>query len=126
MTMSSQDIQSWVGRTAVGPQGERIGKIADIYLDEQTDQPEWLAVSTGLFGARVSFVPLQGATAQGDDVQLPFSKDQVKDAPNAEADGQLSMEEEARLYAHYGLPYSDAPPTPASLREPPRPEATTP
>ena len=109
MTMSSQDIQSWVGRTAVGPQGEKIGKIADIYLDDQTDKPEWLAVSTGLLGTRVSFVPIQGAGAQGDDVQVPFSKDQVKDAPNAEADGQLSMEEEARLYAHYGLPYSDAP-----------------
>ena len=109
MTMSSQDIQSWVGRTAVGAQGEKIGKITDIYLDEQTDKPEWLAVSTGLLGTRVSFVPLQGATAQGDDVVLPFSKDQVKDAPNAEADGRLSMEEEARLYAHYGLNYSDAP-----------------
>ena len=109
MTMANQDIQSWVGRTAVGPQGEKIGKIADIYLDDQTDKPEWLAVSTGLLGTRVSFVPIQGAGAQGDDVQVPFSKDQVKDAPNAEADGRLSMEEEARLYQHYGLAYSDAP-----------------
>ena len=109
MTMSNQDIQSWVGRTAVGAQGEKIGKITDIYLDDQTDKPEWLAVSTGLVGTRVSFVPLHGATAEAGDVRVPFSKDQVKDAPNAEADGHLSMEEEARLYQHYGLPYSDAP-----------------
>ncbi len=60
-------------------------------------------------GTRISFVPLQGATAEGGDVRLPYSKDQVKDAPSAEADGRLSMEEEAALYAHYGLPYSDAP-----------------
>ncbi len=62
MTMSTQDIKGWVGRTAVGPQGEKIGKVTDIYLDEQTNQPEWLAVTTGLLGSRVSFAPLQGAT----------------------------------------------------------------
>ena len=109
MTTNSQDIQGWVGRTALGAHGEKIGKIAGIYLDEQTNTPEWLAVNTGILGTGISFVPLQGATAQGDEVLLPFSKDQVKDAPNAEADGRLSMEEEAQLYAHYGLTYSDAP-----------------
>ncbi len=109
MTMSTQDIEGWVGRTAVGPQGEKIGKVTDIYLDEQTDQPEWLAITTGVLGTRVSFVPIQGATAEGGEVRLPFSKDQVKDAPNADADGQLSMDEEAGLYQHYGMAYSDAP-----------------
>ncbi len=50
MTMTTQDIQGWVGRTAVGPQGEKIGKVTDIYLDEETNQPEWLAVTTSLLG----------------------------------------------------------------------------
>ncbi len=109
MTMSSQDLQSLVGSTALDPQGVKIGKIAGIYADEQTDQPEWLAINTGLLGTRISFVPIEGATVQGADVVLSYSKDQVKDAPNAEADGRLSMEEEAALYAHYGLAYSDAP-----------------
>ena len=31
-----------------------------------------------------------------------YTKDQVKDAPNADADGQLTPDEEAALYAHYG------------------------
>ena len=39
-----------------------------------------------------------------------YEKSQVKDAPNVEADGQLSHEEEATLYRHYGLDY-DAPAT---------------
>jgi len=102
-------MQSWVGRPAVGSEGEKLGKIADIYLDDQTGTPEWLAVSTGLFGSRVSFVPLQGAAADGDALRVPFSKDQVKEAPNAEADGHLSKAEEASLYEHYGLTYRDAP-----------------
>lgn len=106
---TNQDLQSWVGRPAVGPEGEKIGKIADIYLDDQTNTPEWLAVSTGLFGSRLSFVPLQGAAPDGEGLRVAFSKDQVKDAPNAEADGHLSKDEEARLYEHYGLAYSNAP-----------------
>ena len=109
VTTDSQELRRWIGRTAVGPGGGKIGKVADIYLDEATGQPEWLAVSTGLFGTKVSFVPLQGATPQGDDLRVAFSKDQVKGAPNAEPDGALSQEEEARLYRHYGLEYSEAP-----------------
>lgn len=83
------------GRTLMGSDGDKIGKIADVYLDDETGNPEWLAVTTGLFGSRVSFVPLAQASSAGDDVTAPYSKEQVKDAPNAEADGRLSQEEEA-------------------------------
>lgn len=107
-TIDSQELRAWIGRTAVGPEGDKIGKIADVYVDQATGQPEWLAVGTGLFGTKVSFVPLRGATPQGDDVKVPFSKDQVKGAPSAEPDGELSPDEEARLYRHYGLEYSQA------------------
>jgi len=91
-----------VGRTAVDADGEKVGEIFDVYLDNETDQPEWLAVKTGMFGSKLSFVPIGGATMVGDDVQVSFRKDQVKDAPKAEADGELSPEEETELYTHYG------------------------
>jgi len=108
MNVDTKELSSWVGRTASGPDGGKIGKIEDIYLDEETRKPEWLAVSTGMFGSRLSFVPITGASVQGDNVVLNFSKDQVKDAPNAEADGALSQDEEARLYQHYGMNYSES------------------
>jgi uncharacterized protein (TIGR02271 family) len=38
---------------------------------------------------------------------VPYDKDQVKNAPSMEADGQLSQDEEAELYRHYGLDYSE-------------------
>jgi uncharacterized protein (TIGR02271 family) len=110
MTMTgTQELRAWRGHTVIDADGDKIGKVADIYFDEETDQPEWLAVSTGLFGTRVSFVPLAGATARGDDLAVPFTKETVKDAPNADPDGHLSPEEEERLYRHYGLDYSEAP-----------------
>jgi uncharacterized protein (TIGR02271 family) len=104
-----EDVKTWRGQQAHGPDGEKLGEIADIYLDQQTGEPEWVAIKTGLFGSKVSFAPLAEATHGGDGVQLPYSKDQVKGAPNAEADGQLSQDEEAALYAHYGLNYSEGP-----------------
>jgi uncharacterized protein (TIGR02271 family) len=103
------DVKTWRGEHAHTRDGEKLGTIADIYLDRDTGEPEWAAIKTGLFGTNVSFAPLAEATHSGDGVQLPYTKDQLKDAPNAEADGELSQEEEAALYRHYGLDYSQAP-----------------
>jgi len=96
------DLRTWIGRTAYDRAGDKIGKISQVYVDDQTGEPEWLTVSTGLFGSNVSFVPIEGATVSGDDITVAFTKERVKDAPNAEEDGHLSEEEESRLYAHYG------------------------
>jgi uncharacterized protein (TIGR02271 family) len=96
------------GKTAVGNDGDKLGKIEDIYLDEQTGKPEWLALKTGMFGANLSFVPIAGASERGDDVAVPYDKAQVKDAPKMDPDGQLSQSEEAELYRHYGLEYSES------------------
>jgi uncharacterized protein (TIGR02271 family) len=104
----NENFQAWLGQTLYDHDGEKIGKVDDVYLDEDTSEPEWLAVSTGWFGSRVTFVPLRGVTTEGDQLRAPYSRHQVKDAPNAEADGQLSQEEEARLYAHYGMNYGES------------------
>jgi uncharacterized protein (TIGR02271 family) len=99
---TKQDIETWRGRTLVDRDGDKIGKIEDIYLDRSTGEPEWVAVKTGLFGSNVSFVPIEGADTSGDDLRVSYEKDQVKDAPNVDPDGELSPEEERRLYQHYG------------------------
>jgi uncharacterized protein (TIGR02271 family) len=91
----------------VDSDGGKIGSIDEIYMDTETGKPEWLAVKTGMFGSKVSFVPIAEASESDGDVRLPYDKQQVKDAPNAEADGELSQEEEASLYSHYGLNYSE-------------------
>ncbi len=105
--MSIQNITAFRGRDAVDSNGNKIGSIDEIYEDTETGKPEWLAVKTGLFGSKVSFIPLAEASESGDGVRVPYTKDQVKDAPNADAADGLSQEEERRLYQHYGLPYSE-------------------
>ena len=105
--MSIGNITAFRGRDAIDANGEKIGAIDEIYEDTETGKPEWLAVKTGMFGSNVSFIPLAEASESGDGVRVPYTKAQVKDAPNADAANGLSQEEERRLYSHYGLPYSE-------------------
>jgi stress response protein YsnF len=107
--MLTQDqIQNLSGGTVTDTTGDTIGKVGQVYLDDRTDEPEWVTVRTGLFGRAESFVPLQGASAEGDTLRVAYSQAQVKDAPRVDADGHLSPEEEQRLYVHYGLTDDDS------------------
>ena len=101
-------VQSWQGRTMVDPAGDKLGTIDAIYLDDETGQPEWATVTRGLFSAKAAFVPLVQAQDMGDGVQVPYDKQQVSDAPSPQADGSLSQDEEAELYRHYGLDYTES------------------
>jgi len=96
------------GRTLVDRDGEKIGKIDELYEDRQSGRPEWALVNTGLLGTKKSFVPLRGAQPAGEDVRVPVEKAQVKDAPGIEADGALGEDEERRLFDHYGVDYTTA------------------
>jgi len=101
-------IEQWEGRTVVDSNGDKIGKVDDIYYDNDTHQPEWASVNTGLFGGRNTIVPLSAASPAGDDIRVPFAKDHVKNAPNVGTDEDLSQDDEATLARHYGLEYSEA------------------
>lgn len=107
------------GRTVVDPQGEKIGKVDELYYDEQGGQPEWALVNTGLFGTKKTFVPIRGAQPTGEDLQVPIAKEQVKDAPRIDADEKLSEQEERRLFEHYGVPYTTEGSTTAQGAPPP-------
>jgi len=98
---ASLNANDLMGRTAVDSAGDKIGKIGQVYLDDQSGQPSWITVSTGLFGTKESFAPLQGATSRGDDLVLAVTKDQVKDAPNVDDDGHLDEPEQAAIWEYY-------------------------
>jgi uncharacterized protein (TIGR02271 family) len=107
MPPSIDTVQSWQGRTMVDLAGDKLGTIDAIYLDDDTGQPEWATVTSGLFTATTVFVPLAQAQDVGGSVQVPYDKQQVTDAPTMQADGSLSQDDEAKLYRHYGLDYSE-------------------
>jgi hypothetical protein len=107
MTLPTIDqARSWRGLTLVTTDDEPVGKIEAIYVDRATKQPEWALVHTGLFGSSRTFVPLADAAQRGDTVQVPHEPSVVREAPRLEQDAELSEEDEARLYAHYGIAYT--------------------
>ncbi|MCQ1955663.1 PRC and DUF2382 domain-containing protein [Arthrobacter sp. zg-Y826] len=93
--------------SVVGSNGDRIGSVGTFYLDDQTDEPAWVTVNTGLFGTSETFIPLSEATVEGADVLVPYSKEEVKNAPHIESDGSISPDEEVTLYRYYGFSYDD-------------------
>lgn len=103
--LAREDIDGLLKRhgNVVAADGGKIGSIGQAYADDAGGQPSWITVKTGLFGMSESFVPLEGARIDGDDIVVPYSKDQIKDAPRVDVEGHLEPSEEDRLYEHYEL-----------------------
>ncbi len=101
--IGTETISRVIGQDVYDESGEKIGSAAEVYLDDETGQPEWVTVRTGLFGTKESFVPIRDADLTDNGVRVSVSKAKVKDAPKIDTDGHLSPEEEQELYRYYGL-----------------------
>jgi len=101
--ISTENIDRVIGSDVYDADGDKIGSATEVYLDDQSGNPEWVTVSTGLFGTRSTFVPLRDADLTGEGVRVPVTKAAVKDAPKVDADQHLSPDEEQELYRYYGM-----------------------
>jgi hypothetical protein len=98
-------LDRWRALAIVDRDGTTVGTISEFYLDRETGHPTWALVNTGLFGATQTFVPLVHATEISDGLQVPYEKSHIKDTPKVDLHDDLSPEEEAELFAHYGVDY---------------------
>lgn len=102
-----QDIkraQDLIGHHVYDRHGDRIGRVDNVYIDDATDQPEWVTVRRGLFFPRESFVPLAGASHGDGGISVCVSKTKVKSSPQVAApEGHLSNNDGHSLYRHYGI-----------------------
>ncbi|HVK23518.1 MAG TPA: PRC and DUF2382 domain-containing protein [Actinokineospora sp.] len=123
MSMKPQDL---IGHDVFDPNGEKIGRVETVYVGEESHEPEWVTVRTGLFGHRETFVPLAGARNEATGLRVGVHKDVVKDAPHVDAEGKLSEQEGIDLRRHYGLPIQrgGTGPIPRPGGEQPRPTPT--
>ena len=104
---ASWNVAEWRGKMLVDRDGERIGKMQDVYVDVENDEPQFATVKEGFIGRHLTFVPLTGITVGPDGLQVAVSKEQVKAAPNIEQHGdELSQADESALYHHYELNYT--------------------
>ena len=102
MPLPDADPGRIVGMTVFGVDGEEVGRVDQVFLDDGSGRPRWVTVRTGILGLSHRFVPLEGADADGDGVRVPYDKDAIKDAPHVDIDaGYLTPEDERRRTAHY-------------------------
>jgi len=94
------------GETVYDNSGEKIGSVAEIFYDEDTNTPEWIGVGTGFFGTKRVLVPVQGAQVGDDGVRVAYSKSMVKDSPGIDGD-EIDEQSEAGLYGYYGVQASE-------------------
>src|SRR3954465_4306015 len=113
--MVQANLADWRGQDILARDGEKIGKLEDVYVDTETDIEEFGTVKEGLVSKHLTFVPLHEVTASPDYLQGPVSKSLVKDAPNMDPEGDISLLDEAGLYRHYGMGYME-PATPSGRR----------
>jgi hypothetical protein len=100
-------VADWRGKMLVDCQGEKIGKLQDVYVDVETDEPQFATVKEGFIGRHLTFVPVGGITVGPDELRVAASKELVKGAPNIEQHGdELSQADESKLYHHFELNYT--------------------
>jgi hypothetical protein len=102
-----QDLSAWRGRDLLDRDGGRIGRLEDVYVDIETDQPQFGTVKEGFIDKHLTFVPLTSVTIGPEGLQVAVTKQQVKDAPNMEHEGEaLTQADESLLYHYYQLNYT--------------------
>lgn len=103
---TEKNIKDLFNATAYDRNGDKLGAVKEVYVDDNSGQPTFVEVGHGLFGMSSSLVPMRGHRLSGDELKLAFEKDRIKDAPNLDADNHLTPEDQRNIYDHYQL--SDA------------------
>jgi uncharacterized protein (TIGR02271 family) len=105
--MTTERLLDVRGESVWSNDDQEIGRVEEIFVDEETGQPEWIGIGTGFFGTKRVLVPAQTAEVNENGVYVPYAKDHVKDAPDIDSD-EISQSTEAELAGYYGLEYSEA------------------
>jgi sporulation protein YlmC with PRC-barrel domain len=101
------NVAEWHGKTLIDRNGEKIGKLQDVYVDVETDEPQFGTVKEGLIDRHLTFVPLGDVQIGPDDLQVAVTKEQVRSAPDIEMHGEeLSQADESSLYHHFEMNYT--------------------
>lgn len=93
--------QDNLGKMVFDANGDKLGMVGEVWLNDSTQEPEWLGVDM-MAGAMHHVVPLEGASEGDDGFHVTATKDQVM-ATKDIMKGQIDDETNQKLRAHYGL-----------------------
>jgi hypothetical protein len=95
--------ERWREMVVVDRESVTVGTIESFYLDQVSGLPTWALVHTGWLGDRRSFVPLATAVEVEGEIRLPYTRAQIREAPQVASDDELLADDELALSGHYGL-----------------------
>ncbi len=101
--MTDRNVRELTTATAYDRDGDKLGSVKEVYINDTTGQPDFVEVGHGLFGLSSSLVPLRGHRLEGEDLKLAFTKDRIQDAPDISDDSHLTPSDQETIYRHYGL-----------------------
>ncbi|WCZ32237.1 PRC and DUF2382 domain-containing protein [Corynebacterium massiliense] len=99
----AKNIKDLFDATAFDSEGEKIGSVKEVFVNDDNGQPTFVEVNHGLFGMGSSLVPLRGHKFTGEELTLAFPKDRIKDAPEFDTDSALTPEQQSEIFRHYGV-----------------------
>lgn len=105
--MVQRNIHDLANATAYDRNGDKLGSVKEVYINDASGQPDFVEVGHGLFGMSSSVVPLRGHQLAGEELRLAFTKDRISDAPDFNSDDHLSESDQQTIYRHYGLEGTD-------------------
>ena len=96
--------EKYEGYTVYDNQGEKIGKVDDLFVDD-ADREEYIGVKMGFLGRKSTLIPTEIVRVNERDksVEVSESKDHVKSAPSFDDDEDITPDYEERIRSHFGL-----------------------
>ena len=104
--LSDDQVREVIGAGAYDSDGNQIGTVDQVFLDDQTGEPVFATVNRGVTGGSETFIPLANASVSQGRLDVGFDSGRIASAPDISAEGgHLSPQEEQVLYEHYAIPY---------------------
>jgi len=103
-----------IGTSVAGAQGEPLGHVGAVYVDNATGRPAWVAVQ----GRRDTvIVPVELSRFDGATLHIPFDDERLRTAPKHDQETLISYAQGDEFARHYGLLSR----SPAGMASPPDP-----
>ena len=90
----------WNGRTIIGSDGHKIGKVDELYLIDRATSLSGRACALGFLGTKRSLVPLAGASPKGEDVRCVFPRSRSKTRPASSPTASSASSEEIGTFEY--------------------------
>ncbi len=100
-----EDLRLWISKDVLDQSGEKVGKLADVYFDVDTDAPSFLVIDTGRRKPS-PLVPAWNAMTSPDHVVVPYDMATLDTAPALDPVVGLTVEDESALFDFYRVQYT--------------------